>query len=127
MKNDQERLQLEDTPMDMLQKMCGGNPGALTVLLEIIKNGESIDPDISSSILYLLYLDTYKIYDEKIWMLYKDVCGENITKTMALLRAVQFGYLSEKDLHHAINNYGEGVDPEIYLKRVKVALSNFNV
>lgn len=39
------KLQLSDSVHDILYKMSEGNPGALTVCLKILKEGETIDPD----------------------------------------------------------------------------------
>ena len=112
--------------MDIVIKLVGGNPGATVVCCEIISKAEQIDPDSSLGPLgALLSFDSYHIYDERIWMLFKDVCGENVVKVIALLRAVQLGLLSESTLNHAIDNYGEGLNINECIVKVRERLSNF--
>jgi hypothetical protein len=95
----EERIQLGDTTKDILFKMSEGNPGALTVLLHILKENARIDPnDFFDGLGPILSLDSYGIYGSSIWILYKDVCGEDITKTLAVLRAVQLGFFSAQTL-----------------------------
>ena len=107
----QTRIELNDSTIDILQKMAGGNPGALRVYMEIIRNGETIDPDAAlGGFAAILSLDTYQIYEHHIWILYKDVCNENLMKTIAILRAWQLGFLTQDELEHAIDNYGDGID-----------------
>lgn len=82
-----------------------GNIGALTVIIELFKQGADIDPDsLLGSLGPILALDTHEIYGPHIWMLYKDVCGQDIRVMVAILRAVQLGFLSESDLHKAIDS-----------------------
>jgi len=58
-----------------------GNPGAISVLQKINESGVlSI-----SIILTLLHLH---IIGEKIWKLYKDICGEDIDKTISLIECL---------------------------------------
>lgn len=105
------RIQLKDTGMEVLLKMSGGNPGAVTVLTEIINKSAKIDPNaILGDIAHILSLDGLEIYEDRIWMLYKDVCNGNIASLIALLRAVHLGILNKSALNHAINNYGDGVN-----------------
>ena len=105
------RITLRDTPLSAIAKMADGNPGAVNVMFRMIKEGGEIDPDsFMGGIGHILSLDTYKIYGHRIWMLFKDVCGENIEMTVAVLRACHFGFISEFDLNHAIDNCGNGID-----------------
>ena len=39
------RITMADNGITMMQKMAGGNPGALNVLMRIIKDGGKVDPD----------------------------------------------------------------------------------
>jgi len=39
------KIQLADTAHSMVMKMCEGNPGALRILCECLKEGAAIDPD----------------------------------------------------------------------------------
>jgi hypothetical protein len=103
------RIQLTDTGFSAAMKLSDGNPGALTVCARILKEGGDIDPDSAFGGLgNLLDLDTLEIYGSRIWMLYKDVCGEDLRVTCAILRAYQLGFLSDVDLRSAIE--GSGID-----------------
>ncbi len=121
-----ERIKGTDSMMDVVMKMMDGNPGALTVCMEILQKTEEIDPDCALGGLgTLLSLDTYNIYGSRIWMLYKDVCKQDIVKTIAMLRACQLGILSRDSLNYAIDNYGKGIDVDSLYKQVKEQLPNF--
>ena len=121
------RIQLHDSPISAIMKMSGGNPGAATVLTDIFKNGGNIDPQSAFGGLgAILIMDTFEIYEHRIWMLYKDVCGQDLVKTLALLRASQLGKLSAQKLNHAIDNFGEGVDVDEMLSIVRDTLKDFS-
>jgi hypothetical protein len=51
----------------------------------------------------LLLLDSFAIYGANIWLLFKDVCGQNIVHMIAVLRAVQLGLVDERAVHEAID------------------------
>lgn len=112
---------------ELVWKMSDGNPGAATVMMTIMEN-EDIDPDAAmGGIGTILSLDTHGIYGPRIWMLYKDVCKQNISHMLALLRAVQLGYCSEGALNKAIDNYGEGLNQPELIAKVKERLPAFKI
>lgn len=88
------RITLDDSMMDVMIKMGEGNIGAITVLMDIMGKSENVDPDNIFSFAHILSLDTHGIYGSNIWILYKDVCGENLTNMLAILRGVQLGIIS---------------------------------
>lgn len=97
------RIKLGQTLMNAIMVLGEGNPGAITVLLRIMKEGEDIDPDSAlGSLGPLLALDNNDIYGSNIWVLYKDVCGEDLIKMLAVLRANQLGLLSASKLRESI-------------------------
>jgi hypothetical protein len=122
------RIGMDDTVMDIIVKMSGGNPGAMTVLVRMYKEGGMVDPDdFMGGLGSILGLDTADIYEDRIWMLYKDVCGENLVTMLGLLRAVQLGYLSESKLINAIDGIApltiqESMD---VITKVRERLPNF--
>lgn len=121
-----ERIQLTDTAMDAIMKLSDGNPGALRVCSQLYTEGKRIDPDaFGGGLSCLLSLDTHNIYGGDIWMLYKDVCRENLVHTVAVLRGTQLGLLSEKALKAAIQNRGAGIDPAQMFEAVCRELPNF--
>lgn len=120
------RLELSDSVIDAVVKMSDGNPGAARVCMELLTEGKQIDPDaFLGGMGNLLSLDTLSLYGSSIWMLYKDVCGENLIKTCAVLRGHQLGYVSRGDILHAINNRGDGLDPDVILAQVQERLPQF--
>ncbi len=122
------RINLDDSIMDVMQKMCEGNPGALTVCVNILKNGEQIDPDGAMGGLgALLLLDTLGVYGSKIWMLFKDVCDSDVSTMLAVLRGWQLGMLTEKQIHHAIGNRGQGLNIPETCQMVSERLPNFKL
>ena len=67
---------------DAVVELSDGNPGALNVLISLVNTG---NPDV------LLVLDELEIYGPKIWLLYKDLAGEEIINMFALLDAARRG------------------------------------
>lgn len=126
MSYEKPRINIQMSTVEMIMAMADGNPGALNVMMEILDKATEIDcDDWLRPISPILSLDTHDIYGPRIWMLYKDVCNFNISHTIALLRAVQLGHMMEKDLNHAIDNNGEGIDIKQILAKVKESLPAF--
>jgi hypothetical protein len=99
-----ERLKLDDSVMDIVQKMSDGNPGAITVIMAVLSKGGGIDKaDFMGGMGTVLSLDTHGIYGSRIWMLYKDVCNEHLPSMIGILRAYQLGFLKDADLDSLID------------------------
>ena len=121
------RIELTDNGTSATSKISEMNPGAMKVCISLLENTERIDPDNAmGSIGCLLGLDAHGIYGASIWMLYKDVCGEDIVKTIAMLRSVQLGILEESKLIHAIENHGDGIIVDDLYNFVKERLPAFD-
>ncbi len=121
------RISLDKSVMESVMALSEGNPGALTVILEMMKMNTKIDPDdCFQAVGPLLSLDQHGIYGSRIWMLHKDVCGQEIGLTLGLLRAVQMGVLSEEKLNHAIDNRGDGFNVKDVVHQLMKELPNFN-
>ena len=116
--NTQTRLALDDTVMTSIIKMAGGNPGALRVCTDIVKHGQDIDPHGMGGLGALIFLDALGIYGSRIWILFKDVCGEDLVKTMACLRSWQLGITPEQELQSAIDGVGN-IDTNAILASVQ--------
>jgi len=120
------KIELTDSIEDVVIKMSDGNPGAATVCIQLLTEGAATDPyNWLGGLGVIMSLDTLGLYGPKIWMLFKDVCGEDIVKTIAMLRAWQLGFVSKEKLLHAINSYGDGVDVDGLLEQVKERLPEF--
>ena len=120
------KIGLNDTVQDTLIKLSEGNPGALSVCMQIMAKGSQIDPDaFGGGLLMLLSLDDLGIYGSRIWMLYKDVCGTDLTDTLGVLRGHQLGFITSGTLNHAIDNRGDGLDIEDVVSKVRERLPDF--
>lgn len=120
------RICLQDTMMDSVVKLSEGNPGAMTVCVRLLNEGSDIDPyGVFGGFGILLILDTYNIYGPRIWMLFKDVCKQDLVKTIAALRTCQMGLFPIEKLQYAIDNYGDGVNIDELYRMVKGRLPRF--
>ena len=101
--------------------MSEGNPGAMAVLMQMLTTN-TIDPDNALGGLgAILMLDSLGIYGTDIYVLHNDICGRELVKTLAVLRAVQFGLFSGdvlKDASHRQDYSGRELVPvdELYTK-----------
>ena len=120
------KLDLNDSIEDIIIKMSEGNPGAISVCMMLYTKGGAIDPDaLFGGLGGVLSLDSLGIYGSKIWMLFKDVCKQDLVKTSAMLRAWQLGFVPKATLLHAIDNYGAGIDTDALLAQVQERLPAF--
>jgi hypothetical protein len=111
------RIEFNDSVFDIIHKMSEGNPGAITVLMMSMNHCAKIDKASAfGPISDILSLDTHGIYGSRIWMLFKDVCGERLPVMTAMLRACQLGYLKDTILDQMID--GE-LDRETIKKNVE--------
>ena len=125
------RIELTDSMIDIATKMSDGNPGALTTIMELVKNGEEIDPmAFGGGMGTVLLLDTLGIYGTDIYVLWSDICGRNIAGTIAVVRAFQLGFLDKETLVDACSRQDysgrDMIDVDAYYKQVKENLSNFD-
>ena len=121
------RIKLNDTLIDAITRMSGGNPGALTVLIDLAKESSRIDPQSAMGAFSpILLFDSFNIYEERIWMLYKDVCNQDLVKTLACLRACQMGLLDPDELNRAINGETHSIVTDDLLELLKTHLPEFN-
>jgi len=106
------RLKLEMSISDAVLALSEGNPGAIKVLTDSIQRNHEIDPVNAYGPWGLVAnLDFIEVYGSRIWVLYKDLCGEDLPRTTALVRAVQLGIISRETLDKAIDG-GEKIDIE---------------
>lgn len=123
------KIKSEDSGIDIITKMSEGNPGAVSVLCQLLEHGQTIDPkNAMGSMGPILMMDSLHIYGPRILMLYKDVCGEDLVKTIACVRACQMGKITETKLNKAIDNRGEGLDTDEILTMMRsiIAMSSIN-
>ena len=93
------KIEITDSLCSVAVKMSEGNPGAVSVIMGLIKEGGVIDPQCAMGGLGLvLLLDTWGIYGPDIYVLFNDKCGRDYRKMVLLLRATQLGILP----HHML-------------------------
>ncbi len=122
------RIGLEDDFKAMAVKLCEGNPGALNVLINLVKQEPTIDPDSAMGPYgTILSLDAMGIYGSHIWILFKYRCGESLVKLVGLLRAHQLGFVSDDTITLASQSPTTPVelDTDALLKRVQEELPAF--
>jgi len=123
-----DRIELTDNSFSAIEKLSEGNPGAISVCVNLLKNTAHIDPDSAFGGLgSLLSLDSNRIYGSRIWMFYKDFCKENIAFVILSMRAHQLGIITSSQLDSAIDNYGAGIDLNDITEKVKEQLPKFNL
>jgi hypothetical protein len=84
-----------DSIEDNIVSLSDGNPGAVTVLTQIVQN----DPDPRE---IFNTLDDMNIYGSRIWLGYKDYCGEDIGNFIDCVVA------QEEDMVELINERKHG-------------------
>ena len=118
---------LSMSAIDIMMTLGGGNPGALSVLAGLLKQTTSIDPDSAlGEFGALLLLDTFGVYESDIWVLFKDVCDQDIVTMVAMLRSVQLGITSEQDMKDLMAN-STRIDGDELIAKVQMELPNFGV
>jgi len=121
------RIKLEMTMLDVICVMSEGNPGAMWVLMEIIQKSNNVDPQSFLGPLGpICHLDNADIYGARIWMLYKDICGQNVPKMIGLLRASQLGITNDGRINQAMDRTCE-LDLPVILAEVQAKLPNFKL
>lgn len=119
------KITLADNVMSAVIKMCEGNLGVMTALMEIIKCSKQVDPDdFMGGLGKILALDTLEIYGTNIYVLWNDICDRNTSKMIAVLRANQLGFISDqilKDACHRQDRSGRKTIPveELYSKVIE--------
>ncbi len=92
-----DRIQLTSTTLDIAMSMGEGNPGALSLVMEIL-TGEP------KNIFILLKCDAYRIYGSRLYMFWNDCCDRDINR----MRQAIDEYNREEILDHIDNNGGYG-------------------
>jgi hypothetical protein len=130
-RREMSRIELNDSIMDMVVKMAEGNPGAINAMMNLIQENESIDPDdCFGPFGKFMLLDTFEIYGTDIYVLYSDICSQQINKMISTLRACQLGFLSPsilKDVSSRQDYSGKNmIDVENLYNKVKEHLPKFD-
>ena len=125
-----ERITFDMETKDMVIAMARGNTGAMKVIMDLMTRGGDIDPDNSlAGFGPVLSLDALNIWEDRIWILYKYVCGEDLGKMIAVLSGHHRGQLAGTTtdaINHAIDTRGDGLDVNAVLEAVQEQFPNFN-
>ena len=68
-----EKINLNDSMLQVVMKMSGGNPGAMRVCKELLAR-----PGRPEGVVLILHADDMGIRGPSLWIAYKDFAGEDI-------------------------------------------------
>ena len=122
------RIKLEMSMMDVIMALTDGNPGAIRVCSEIVQQASGIDPNSALGPLGALFsLDNLDCYGPRIWMFYKDVCGQNLNTMIGVMRASGMGFTSDRKINAAIDGDKGALDIPALLTKLKERLPAFQI
>lgn len=110
-----ERLQLHDSNLVIIKKMCGTNFGAIKLVTRLLKMNEV-------GIEMLLYLDSWGLHESDLWTAY-DICGLDFDKFIYAIRSTAQGIC---DLKAAVAEMNRA-DPGPVTGRVVEVINNQDV
>lgn len=128
------RISETDSARTAVTKLCEGNPGALRVLCDLFKASPVVDPGAmaGSGLAPLLLLDEWGVYGPHIWLLYKDICGEDITRMLTVMRAAQLGIILPDEILMSIKladgpggGYRGFINQDSLLEKVQERIPDF--
>ena len=119
---------LNKTLADIIMTLADGNPDALSVMTKLCQTASKIDPDSAWGALGpLISLDNLDCYGPRIWMFYKDVCGQDVHKMSGVMRACQMGLISDSDINKAIDGNRDAINLPAVLTKLKARLPRFQI
>jgi len=77
---ERKEISLNSTLTDLMVLMSEGNPGAVTVMVAMIKE------DPSLGMIHIISLDDMNIRGTQIWIGYKDYCDKDIKKFIEAIK-----------------------------------------
>lgn len=90
-----EKLKPETTIEGLIKIMSEGNPGAISVLAQMMENERGL--------LDVLLCDSYGIRGSKLYMLNNDCCNKNKDKFDRTLKMIRLGVFSYKEIQDNLN------------------------
>ena len=85
-----EKIKADMSMMDIMVVMSEGNPGALTILMQMISN--------PGGFLNVLTCDSLEIRGSKLYMLWNDCCRRNYAKFERTLTMLRTGVFSQEEI-----------------------------
>ena len=86
------RVSMGMSAPEIIIKMGGGNPGAMTCLAQMLNRR-------TEGFLDVLALDKMRIYGAEIYYLWNDCCGRNMEKLHETIRYLNTGNVPLADIH----------------------------
>ena len=123
------RIEESSNILDALVAIAGGNPGAVTAIGNMIAINDKVDIASSFGIWGpVIMLDSFEIYESRVWLLFNDVAGRNPTKALTLLRATQMGIVEIEQLNGWIDGSFKLTDEEFdtILAKLRVELPEWD-
>ena len=105
------RLRFDMSMMDVLTEFSEGNPGSLTVLMELLQHYKE-HPEF---LITLMFLDNNEIYGSKLYMLWNDCCNRNIIKIIETIKYLMENNISKETIHKNLDR-GRALPFEEFLK-----------
>ena len=99
------KINYNDTIIEVITKLSEGNPGALSVLSELI---ESYNGDTLKLLPEYLTIDSMELYGSQLYMLWNDCCNRKIEKVKKVLELYRKGKINSNDIDERIKNVGYG-------------------
>lgn len=125
-----QRIELNDTPLEIITKLSEGVPGAITVMGGLMKTplpkeceGLMEGPPLGP----LFSVDSEGIYGSAIWLLYKDACGEDLDNMLRVLGCLQQGIIDHNDVANVIEDPDELFTEHQLLTRINGSMLNSEV
>ena len=89
------KIELTDNFETIMYKMSEGNPGALTCMIQTLKDSKTIDPNnMLEGMSVILAADELKIYGSHLYVLWNDLCDRDSKLFIALFKGYQLGFIS---------------------------------
>jgi hypothetical protein len=125
-----ERLNVKMTKGKMIMLMGDENEEAIDICIELMRSSPFIDPDeVLEGPGILMDFDSLGIYGKDIVNLYRYVCGQDLAKMIALVRANLLGELAgitREVLWHAIKTRTLMINFSDVMDAVREVLPAFN-
>lgn len=99
--NKREKLELNNSGTEVIIKMAEGNPGGLSVLMQLMKK------DSMACFGVMLDLDDMNIRGTQIWIGFKDHCKSDIDEFFKAVRARDEGMVNTINEEGKLGNHSE--------------------
>lgn len=92
-----EKISLSDSTSDVVIKMAEGNPGALTVMMSVLKHPKG-------DLFKLLDMDDMNLRGSKIWIGFKDHCDRDMDKFLECVKSRDKAMVDTINKEHGLSS-----------------------